>query len=245
MDRYRLALLSDIHGNEVALRAVLRDLERWGVDEIACLGDVASLGPKPREALALTLEHCDYLILGNHDEYMFAPEGVFEHTSAPAVIAAVNECREQLAPSEIDAMRAFARRLELPQLPGGLLLFHGSPNSNHRDLVAETPDAELEHELSSQGGQVLAGGHTHVQLLRQHRGRLLVNPGSVGMPFQRFVNGAAPTVLPHAEYALVERDQAGISVSLRRVELEKSALLRDVGAWHTELGAFLLQQYRN
>lgn len=244
MDRYRIALLSDIHGNEVALRAVLRDLERSGVDEIACLGDVASLGPRPREALALVLEHCDYLVLGNHDEYMFAPEAVFEHSRAEVVLAAVEECREQLTPSEVDAMRAFAFRLELPQLPGGLLLFHGSPGSNHRDLVAETPDAELEQELSGHGGQVLAGGHTHVQLLRQHRGRLLVNPGSVGMPFERFVNGAAPTVMAHAEYAVVERDQAGVSVSLRRVKLDRNALIRDVGGWKAELAAFLLQQYR-
>lgn len=241
MNPLRLALISDIHGNEVALRAVLRDIGRRGADEIACLGDVSCLGPRPRETLALVLEHCHHLILGNHDEYMFRPDTVLEHTSAPPVIAAVSECRSTLTTAEIDAMRGFADRLA-PH--SDLLLFHGSPSSNNCDLVAETPDSELSQRLEGHAAQVMAGGHTHVQLVRQHRGRWLVNPGSVGMPFERFVNGAPPTVLAHAEYAIVELGCASPSVTLCKVELDRDALVRDVAGWSGEMASFLLGQYR-
>jgi predicted phosphodiesterase len=241
MQPRRLALISDIHGNEVALRAVLRDIERRGADEIACLGDVSCLGPRPRETLALVLEHCDYLILGNHDEYMFAPDAVFAHTSAPPVIAAVDQCRSELSAADIDALRGFADKLA-PH--ADLLLFHGSPESNNCDLVAETPDAELVQRLAGHTAQVLAGGHTHVQLVRQHRGRWLINPGSVGMPFERFVDGAPPTILPHAEYAIVELSAATPSVTLCQVELDRTALIRDVSGWTGEMAGYLLQQYR-
>lgn len=243
MGRARLALISDVHGNEVALRAVLRDIRALGVDEIACLGDVATLGPKPREALALVVEHCDHLVLGNHDEYMFAPESIHAHTNAPPVISAVDECRSTLTAQEIDTMRGFAQRLELPDVAAGALLFHGSPASNNCDLVAETPEAELDQHLQHHPQGILAGGHTHVQLLRRYRGRWLLNPGSVGMPFERFVAGAPPTILPHAEYAIVESDAQGVSVTLRQVELDRAALLRDVRAWSSALSSYVEQQY--
>jgi len=243
MGRARLALISDVHGNEVALRAVLRDIQARGVDEVACLGDVATLGPKPREVLELVVEHCDHLILGNHDEYMFAPESVHAHTNAPPVVSAVAECRSTLTAREIETMRGFAQRLELPGFGRGALLFHGSPASNNCDLVAETPEAELDRELRDHPQGILAGGHTHVQLLRRYRGRWLVNPGSVGMPFERFVAGAPPTILAHAEYAIVESGAGAVSVTFRQVELDRAALLRDVRAWDSALRDYVEQQY--
>lgn len=241
MTTRHLALISDVHGNEVALRAVLGDIARRGVDEIACLGDVSCLGPRPRETLALVLDHCDYLILGNHDEYMFAPDAIFAHTSAPPVIAAVDQCRSELSSAEIAAMRGFADKLSPDP---DLLLFHGSPDSNNCDLVAETPALELGQRLDGYVARVLAGGHTHVQLLRQHHGRWLVNPGSVGMPFERFVHGAAPTILPHAEYAIVELSACSPSVTLCKVELDRDALIRDVAGWSGPMASYLLGQYR-
>jgi predicted phosphodiesterase len=245
MSVYRLALISDIHGNEVALRAVLEDIRRFGVDQIACLGDVATLGPRPREVLALVREACEFFILGNHDEYMFEPDIIRAHTNAPAVISAVEQCRNQLRAEEIAVLRGFSARLELP-LPAGnnLLIFHGSPDSNNCDLLAETPETELDSLLGGQDAKVMAGGHTHVQMLRQHRGRWLVNPGSVGLPFERFVAGAPPTILPHAEYAIVECRAGASAVALQRVELDRDALIKDVGTWTAELASYLLEQYR-
>ena len=89
----------------------------------------------------------------------------------------------------------------------------------------------------------MAGGHTHIQMLRQHRGTLIVNPGSVGAPFKEFVSGQRPTLLHHAEYAIVETIQGSLNVSLRRVHLEKQALRQMVTASDNPLRPWLLQQY--
>jgi predicted phosphodiesterase len=89
----------------------------------------------------------------------------------------------------------------------------------------------------------MAGGHTHVQMLRQHRGRLLVNPGSVGLPFERFVSGGPPTVLAHAEYAIVEARGLSVSVALRRLELDAAQLAQAAQRWESPLAPYLVKQY--
>jgi predicted phosphodiesterase len=111
------------------------------------------------------------------------------------------------------------------------------------DLLATTPPEELDRLLGEQVATVMAGGHTHIQMLRQHHGTLLVNPGSLGMPFKEYVAGQAPTVLGHAEYAIVESSVRGVNVQLHRVALDKSALCRDVRGSGNPLSGMLLQQY--
>ena len=72
----RIAVISDIHGNLEALRAVLSDIRARGADEIYCLGDVVGYGPNPRECLDLVMEWCQVVVLGNHDQgAIFDPKG--------------------------------------------------------------------------------------------------------------------------------------------------------------------------
>ena len=63
----RIALISDIHGNLVSLKVVLADIDRAGVDQIVCLGDVAALGPQPREVVEQLRALGCPCIMGNHD----------------------------------------------------------------------------------------------------------------------------------------------------------------------------------
>jgi predicted phosphodiesterase len=125
-----------------------------------------------------------------------------------------------------------------------LLLFHGSPHSHMHDLLSTTPPEEIDRLLGGSQAPVMAGGHTHVQMLRQHRGALLLNPGSLGQPFKEYVNGRQPEVLSHAEYATVEADHGTINVTLRRVELDRGALKKAAAdAKSNPLTPFLVQQY--
>jgi putative phosphoesterase len=244
MSTYRIALISDVHGNELALRRVLADIRSSGVDQIACLGDVATLGPRPNEVLAMVKDACAFSILGNHDEYLFDAASIREHTTSPVILSAVEQCRSKLSRSEIDFVRSFERRRTIPLAGGGdLLLFHGSPESNNCDIVAETPSAELDRHLTGHAECLMAGGHTHIQMLRQHCGKLLVNPGSVGLPFERFVAGAPPTVLAHAEYAIVECRGGQVSIDLRRIELDRAQLADAARGWDGPLATYLAQQY--
>jgi putative phosphoesterase len=244
MNAYRIALVSDIHGNDLALRRVLQDIRQSGVDQVACLGDVATLGPRPHEVLEMVKEACQFFILGNHDEYLFDASSIREHSTSPLILSTVEQCRGELSPTEVDFVKGFAQRTSVPLAgPSSLLLFHGSPSSNNCDLVAETSEQDLARHLGDQLATVMVGGHTHIQMLRQHRGRLLVNPGSVGMPFERFVSGGPPTVLAHAEYAVLEFRGGNVSVDLRRVELDRAQLADIAKHWDSPLAPYLVQQY--
>jgi predicted phosphodiesterase len=97
--------------------------------------------------------------------------------------------------------------------------------------------------LSGHDAMIVASGHTHIQMLRQHRGRLLVNPGSVGLPFREHVAGAVPSVMAHAEYAIVDASRSQLSVELHRIELDRRALREALSSSDLPLGDMLIRQY--
>lgn len=239
----RVALLSDIHGNDVALRAVLADIRRHGVDQIVCLGDVATLGASPQRTIDLLGELNCPCIMGNHDAFLLEPALVEAYTQAAPVIDAINWCREELSKESFDYLRTFKPIAELPLGSGSMLLYHGSPRSNVEDILATTPPELLDALFGEQQAIVMAGGHTHVQMLRQHRGRLVLNVGSVGMPFKEYAAGARPTILAHAEYAVVEETGGVVGVTMYRVPLDKSALRDSLARSANPLRDWLIQQY--
>lgn len=240
----RIALISDLHGNELALRAVFDDIGRVGADQVVCLGDVATLGPRPGAVLAMLRERGCACILGNHDEFLLEPSLIRAYTEAPIIVDSVDWCRAELSRDELAFLETFQRSLRI-DLAGDdtLLLFHGSPLSHMQDLLATTPPDDLDRYLGGHTATVMSGGHTHIQMLRQHRGMLLVNPGSVGMPFREYVHGRAPRLMAHAEYAIVESGSAGTSVHLHRVPLDKRQLRDAAADSKVPLSPMLVHEY--
>lgn len=222
----RAALLSDIHGNLVALDAVLADLERAQPDTIICLGDVVENGPQPREVLARLRDIGAHTVLGNTDERVLHPQPYdppTERARRSATIEAWNV--SLLTPEDRSFLASFRATVTLELAPGmTVLCFHGSPRSNTEVILATTPEHDLDLMLAGCEGLVLIGGHTHTQLLRRYRQQLIVNPGSVGMPFELRSGGDYRP--PWAEYALVEASPAGLRIDLRRVALDVAAVVR-------------------
>ena len=240
----RVALISDLHGSELALNAVLADIARTGVDQILCLGDVATLGPRPRDVLGRLAELNCICILGNHDEFMLDAGLLQSYSEVPIIVEAVDWCRAELSAAELEFIGSFQRRFELSlNGSGNLLLFHGTPESNTTDLLSTTPAEHVDELLAGRRATVMACGHTHIQMLRQHRGTLIVNPGSVGLAFKEYVSGSAPVLLAHAEYAMIEAVEGDVSVHLRRVALDKAELRQAAGAVDHPLKAWLTQMY--
>jgi predicted phosphodiesterase len=207
-----LALVSDIHGNDTALTAVVAELDRLGIERVVCLGDAVQGGDEPREVLDRLRSRGWPVILGNADAFVLevSPD------SPEPVTEAQLEKREwtlaQLDPTHLDQIRGFLPMLDV-ELDGGLTLraFHGSPHSYDDVVLPETPDAQAERVLGGSGVDVLAGGHTHLQWTRYVDGALYVNPGSVGLAYDRFADPPQPA--PVAEYAIV----TGGSVEFRRL----------------------------
>jgi predicted phosphodiesterase len=244
MTMTRIGLIADIHGNDVALRAVLEDIADVGVDDLLCLGDVATLGPEPVASLRRLREAGARCVKGNHDAFLVEPHRVHEYTKDPGILAAVAWCRDQLSADDVEYLRTFPQTLEQPLADGvSVLAFHGSPRSYLDELLPTTPAADVDRLLDGAASLVLASGHTHIQMLRQFRSRLIVNPGSVGMPFLESFSGGAPKLLAHAEWAVVEATPRGVHVGLRRVGLERSALCASVHASGQPLRGWLLQEW--
>jgi len=240
----RVALLSDIHGNDVAFRAVLGEINRHGADQIVCLGDVATLGPNPRATLELLFETNCPCIMGNHDAFLLEPELLKAYTQAAPVIESINWCRAQLPRASLDYLATFKSILELPLGSSStLLLYHGSPRSNVDEILATTPQDELDAFFEGRHATVMAGGHTHLQMLRPYQGGLLLNVGSVGQPFKEYVAGGRPTILAHAEYAIVEEVSGVLSITLHRVPVDRHALQKSVAETANPLREWLIQQY--
>jgi putative phosphoesterase len=211
----RTALIADIHGNVVALRAVLEDV-RSHADRVVCLGDVAATGPQPAEAVEAVAElGCD-VVMGNTDEWLLSPTDEAIEDDDTRRIAEIDLwAREQLTADHLAELRRYQPRVELD----GLLCYHGSPRSNTEVIISTTPDPELAQMVAGYERRVLAGGHTHVTMLRRFRGSLVVNPGSVGMPFEQTARETFRNP-PWAEYAVVD----GTDVDFRRVAVDVGAV---------------------
>jgi predicted phosphodiesterase len=207
-----LALVSDIHGNDMALEAVVVELERLGIEQVVCLGDAVQGGPQPREVLDRLAALGWPVILGNADDFLLE---VPEDSPEPIREAQLERrlwTLGELEPHHLEQLRSFVPTLDI-ELDGGLTLraFHGSPHSYDDVVLPETPDAQVEHLLGGSGVDLLAGGHTHLQWTRYVDGALYVNPGSVGLAYDRHDEDRQP--VPVAEYAIV----TGGSVEFRRV----------------------------
>jgi putative phosphoesterase len=220
----RIALISDIHGNRVALDAVLASLERQPPDQIVCLGDVAATGPQPREVLAQVQALGCPVVMGNADAFLLNPD-LSQAGGVPQAVLDIDLWNvEQLGDEERTFMHSFQPTVELPlDSDHSLLCYHGSPRHFEDKILPATPVEALEEMLAGANGTVLAGGHTHEPMVRVFGQQLLVNPGSVGLP--RVWEGEEVWNPLWAEYAMLEISKGGeLSVELRRVPVDFNEL---------------------
>lgn len=221
----RIAILSDIHGNRLALDAVLDDLAGDGIDHFVCLGDAIQGGPQPAETVARLRELGLPVVLGNADDYLLhGTTGAEPETAFHAAMRAWSLAH--LGEADRAFMRAFQPTVSVSLAAGTLLAFHGSPRSYDDIIFPHTPDDEVERMLGPSDAVLFAGGHTHVQQLRRLDGARFINPGSIGVAYDARQARAIPRVDPWAEYAVVSVGAGGrIGIDFRRVPYDVSRLL--------------------
>ncbi len=220
----RIALISDIHGNLVALETVLLALERETYDQLVFLGDAAALGPQPREVLQVLRRLGCPCIMGNTDEALLKPlDNLGGGDEQARLVAQFRWNREQLGTDDLNFLSAFRPTIRLPlDREIDLLCFHGSPRSYNDIILATTASADLEPMFAGTAARVLAGGHTHAQMFRRHRDLILVNPGSIGLPFEN--RNGRRIHPPWAEFGFIALQGGELSVDLRRVPLDVAAV---------------------
>jgi putative phosphoesterase len=232
----RLGLISDIHGNVLALDAVLGELNDSSIDRLVCLGDLAA-GPEPRATIERLRELDCPVVLGNWDTWLLEGVPALELDVGPKLRDQGDWSAAQLGDADKEFLGGLLPQLELAFDGTTVLCVHGSPRSVHEDIHATTSDAELARMFNGNRPAVLAAGHTHVQLARLHGTTLIVNPGSVGLPFNSWPPNGALRMSPWAEYAILTVEDGCISTELRRAPYDVSALIelaRESGMPHPD-----------
>jgi predicted phosphodiesterase len=157
--------------------------------------------------------------MGNHETYLLNPQLTDKHH--PWLRAAELWCLTQLSTNDLNFLRSFQPQLSFSlSSDTSLLCYHGSPRSNEELIYPITTSETLDEYFAGQDAQILVGGHTHVQMTRQHRRRLLLNPGSVGMPCEFPKPGQDQRYLRWAEYAILEANDSKLTTTLYRLPVD-------------------------
>jgi len=242
----RIAFISDIHGNFTAFQAVLADMDSQNIDQIVCLGDTVTMGPQPVEVLK-TLRGMDCLFIkGNHDAAVLNPENAPQHEITHYLIPDLHWCKNQLTPDDLQFIDSFKPMLEL-KLPNeiNILAFHGSPLSPTDIIQATTPPETLDKYFGERAADIFIGGHSHIQMQRRHGNKLILNSGSIGNAFKFvYTPGVVPSLLPWAEYMIINQTENLLAIESRRVYFDTDKLLKIVTESSLPGANWWLKQYQ-
>lgn len=172
----KLALISDVHANLIALRAVLEDMEGRGVDTILCAGDVVGYYPYPVQTISMFLERRIISIQGNHDRAVL---NAGDLNLNPMASSAVVWTAKHIDDRSLEFLRSLPRRLSTVLDGVRVAVYHGAPFDDDHYVFEDEADEDL---LTMARCDLLVLGHTHVPFIRRHPSGIIVNPGSVGQP---------------------------------------------------------------
>ena len=217
----RIALISDIHGNQVALEAVLADIDLYEVGEIVCLGDIIGYGSDAAECLDLVRDRSSKILMGNHEVFTIFP--INSRDLGGAAGRGIEHAREVLSEEQLDWI---ARRPMTEEVAGATLV-HASlndPGEFYHVLKLRHAKKHFQH----QDAPLCFNGHTHNPIIFEKGenwiesckppdgfislnplSKYLINVGSVGQP--RDDN-------PSACYVIFDTDK--YAISFERVEYD-------------------------
>lgn len=183
----RIALLGDIHGNLYALAQVIDDIEKWQADVVLVAGDILNRGTRPRECWQLITEKASTrgwrIICGNHEEYVLNLNN--ELTRSSLTNQTVHQhtiwTRDQLI-DDLDQIIKLPYHDQLKTDLGTVYMTHGSLKGIRVGIYPEETDSQIAKKINSLA-TLFCVGHTHRPFYRYIDNTLVVNVGSVGMPF--------------------------------------------------------------
>lgn len=206
----RVAILSDIHGNVVALEQVLRHLRREAApDEVVVAGDLVAFGPRPAETMDLLRElRGAHFVMGNTDEYV-----VNEHDESSQFT------RSKLREEDVRWLTELPFAHIIEAAPGSeLLVVHANPKNMYDAIKPDHNPAVVRPLLQDVPQRTIAFGHYHVPFVREIDGYTLVDVASVGMPRDGVLR---------ATYAIFTFDGQEWQIAHHRIVFDAAAVARD------------------
>jgi len=202
----KIAVISDIHANFVALKTVVNEINYWHPDFVVVCGDIINRGPRPRECLEYIMEKEEkdnWLVLkGNHENYVIDQS----LPDAPRDQASLDVHRASIWTLEKIGSVATIETLPFQQSiydPNGdeLRFIHASMRGIRDGIYPETSISELkekleitEDDLHNHLPKVYCVGHTHRTMYKEIKTTKIINVGSVGLPFDQNYRSAYVTL---------------------------------------------------
>lgn len=205
--KQKIAVISDIHGNNLALEAVLQDISRRGIDTIFNLGD-SLYGPlDPLGTFKQLIKHKMVHILGNCDRMLLEPV----HYSSASTL---QDVKRILTKEHLNWLKQHPTKVVIDDI----LLCHGTPDSDDIYLLEEMTEVggilksptEIMESIQNVEQSVILCGHSHIpRIVYLPNGKLVVNPGSVGLPAYKDdipIPHKMESGSPNANYTVMKRE---------------------------------------
>jgi putative phosphoesterase len=225
----RIAVISDMHGNDYGFEVAVNDLNTQKVDQIVCLGDAIQGGPQPAETVKRLRELGCPVVMGNADAWMLTGVNTGGDDDEPSEkqVAVREWSLKQLSDADKQFIESFQPTIEI-DLGGGekLLCFHGSPTSFDDVILPTTSEEEFLKFLGTYKPAITCGGHTHNQFTRQLGERFFFNPGSVGFAYSHQQSSDDFRANPWAEYAILTHDNGYLGLEFRRVPYDRERMIQ-------------------
>jgi len=215
----RIAVISDIHGNQVALEAVLQDLHHQSaVDQLVIAGDLCLNGPCPREVLEI-VQGLNCVVLQGNVDYEVVTQALNKGAKKRNTAAWT---REQIGQEGIDYLASLPHSHRIANSHGNdLLVVHANPLNLEDAIFPNAPDSTLEYLLGGldDGIGALAFGHLHIAYTRRWRNIFLVDVGSCGLPRDEDIR---------ASYAILSWQAGSWVAEIRRVAYDVQAVVKQI-----------------
>lgn len=221
----RIAIISDMHGNDFAFEKVEGDIKSQGVDQIVCLGDAIQGGAQPKQTVnRLRGMNCP-VVMGNADDWMMTGIENGKDQIPEERLKKMGVIREwslsQLSDEDKDFIKSFQPTVTINLKKDlDLLCFHGSPTDYDHVILPTISEEDLLNYLGEFNKNILAGGHTHTQQTRRCGDLFFFNPGSIGLPFSSYQGDSKFHIDSWAEYAILAVEKNNIGLQFRRLPYE-------------------------
>ena len=227
----RIAVFSDIHGNDFAFELIEADIKKQKVDQLVCLGDAIQGGPQPA-AVVQRLRSLDCpVVMGNADAWLLSGIETGNEEIPPEQLKKMEAVRQwsltKLSEVDKEFIADFQATITISLEKNlELLCFHASPDSFDDAILPAAPEEDFQKFLGKYADRILTGGHTHTQQIRRNGDLFFFNPGSVGRAFSHYQPDGQFHNDPWADYAILTMENGQIGLELRRIPFDVNELIR-------------------
>jgi len=189
----KLAIISDIHGNLEALKAVLYDIKERGIDKVICLGDIIAKGTNQHQCIELIKNNCNVVLQGNCDEYF--TRDIDLSNKSKQDIKRITWNKNKLTKEDVEYLRGLPYCFEFYMSGRLVRLFHSTPEKID-GYVGNIDKIDRLYELflpsnntkTNNVADIVIYGHIHTQFIQKIYNRTIINTGSVGNSIDVFRN---------------------------------------------------------